>query len=211
MQYLDSNQKSWLEISRLPDNLIQFINDNFDKMYSYHPDTRAKVIMYDTEVDCSRWQQSYLDTPAYTKSPTQSYMFSGKTNDTKSDIPPEFKVILDFINEDRSIKYNQVTVNWYKNGADYIAYHSDYTAGLKSQDIEVVNLVESEDVLRKFCVKSKTKPTKKVEIPLYNGAIIKMCGDTQKDYRHGVPKVDANVKNNTVPRRISLSFRSFSS
>jgi alkylated DNA repair dioxygenase AlkB len=205
MQYLDSNKLSWVEVDKLPDNLIQYSNENFDKMFSYHPDLRAKVIMYDKEVDCHRWQQSYLHTPKYRNLVNTSYMFCGKNSDIKDTLPDEFQVLFDHVNTNL---YNQVTINWYDDGNDYIAYHSDYTAGLNTTDILVVNLVKNEDQLRKFCIKPKSKNfnylNRKVEIPLYNGTIIKMCGDTQLEFRHGVPKVK------DAPKRISLSFRSYS-
>jgi hypothetical protein len=164
------------------DELLKYVDTHFDTMFSYHPENRAKVVMYEKEVDCNRWQQSYLNTPIYDEQISQnsSYMFSGKTNDIKEELPPEFQTILNYVNKsENKPAYNQVTVNWYENGSDYIPYHSDYTDKLvPNTDILVVNLVKDENNLRKFCLKPKSSNKhawySRVEIPLYNGVMISM-------------------------------------
>ncbi len=206
---------SWVSINKLPNDILQYTIDNFDKMFEHKPASRAKVVMYGTEVNCNRWQQSYLNTPTNILEKT-SYMFSGKELNVCPVLPTEFQTIFDYVNKGlpKEKQYNQVTVNWYAADSDYIAYHSDYDIG-RNSDILVVNLVKNEDVLRTFCIKPKKSTTgmaKKVKIPLYNGAMITMHGNMQQEYKHGVPKTNSLSKggpSNIAGPRISLSFRSY--
>jgi len=106
-----------------------------------------------------------------------------------TDLPVEFDQFLEFA---RSIdeRFNQVIVNWYDGGLDYIAPHKDCPHGLiENAPIMMINLCESDD--RVFMVQHKF-------IPLENGTYIIM----RENYTHGVPK---NQK--SIGRRMSISFR----
>lgn len=221
--YLDKNKKSSILIHHLPTNLVESTRHNFDKMFLYHPDQRgvvmSRVNIYprlptkNIEVPCNRWHQSYLNTPKYIPEHNTTYMFSGINPSPQPDLPVEFKELLDWMNLDKPIKYNQVVANWYETGQDYIPFHSDYEYNsVPDTSIAVVNITTEaddcsncNDVHRKFILKAKSPDAcySKIEIPLYHGRIIEMIGDTQKLYRHGVPKI------NTSKPRISLSFRAF--
>ena len=50
----------------------------FDKMWSLHPSEKHKIIMYQKEVEVSRYSKSYMNTPTdLSHTVNRSYMYSG--------------------------------------------------------------------------------------------------------------------------------------
>jgi alkylated DNA repair dioxygenase AlkB len=141
-------------------------------------------------------------------------MYAGKnfTNDSM-ELPILFQPYLVFINKnERNGKYNQVIVNWYLNGQDYIAAHSDCQIGMKpNAEISIITLCEQEEHLREL----RFTPKKinglendaiynHVKIATIHGSIITMHGDTQNKFRHKLPKaLDIDTS------RISITCRKF--
>ena len=92
---------------------------NFETLWSLKPEKRGVVRMFGKETEVARWQQAY-DRP---------YYFSGMTHDAVP-LPKEFKPFLDELrasdyNDFCSTGFNEVLVNWYEDGSDYIGPHSD--------------------------------------------------------------------------------------
>lgn len=204
---LDKCSKSQVHIDTLPEDLINLSVREFNNMFNLHPESRGKVIMSNYNVNTSRWHQSYLNTPEYKPDIGHSYMFSGVNPEQQPELPSIFKTFLDYLNETRKQKFNQVVANWYNDGSDYIAYHSDYTVGMPD-DANIVVITFNEDDLdsREFVLKAK-KDTDSIydsyKILCKTGTIISMNNDVNKYYRHGVPK------SNSTTKRISLTFRTF--
>lgn len=72
-------------------------------------------------VKIPRFQQSYIN----------NYIFS-KKNHIALPLNILFQSFLDWANNlDNNVKYNQVVVNWYANGHNYIASHSDNEIQIK--------------------------------------------------------------------------------
>lgn len=207
---LTKDRLSWITIGSLPIELKEYGSTNFSEMFNLHPPERQKIIMYNKEVEVSRYQQSYLNTPSYTPNllKSRSYMYSGfDTSKNNTDLPAKFKKYLDFVNSLGRGIYNQVTINWYSDGSDYIALHSDCEEKLKHHSpIIIITLNEHDTYLREFIIRSKFDNENviynKMSIDLENGTVITMGGNTQKMFMHGVPKA-----HDSVSRRISLSFR----
>lgn len=128
-------------------------------------------------------------------------------------LPLKFQVYLDFLNqkEDQD-KYNQVIVNWYANGNDFIAAHSDCEVGMKPEaGISIITLCEDINSFRELRFTAKNLKDiendniyKHVKIETSHGSIITMHGDIQKKFRHKIPK---SIGLNSS--RISLTFRKF--
>ena len=96
-------------------------------------------------------------------------------------------------------KFNYVLINYYRDGNDYIAYHSDNEAvGDNINTICSVSIGAS----RKFLMKNiNTK--KLITFILNNGSLLIMQGnDTQLNWKHSVPK---SKKCNEI--RFNLTFR----
>lgn len=128
-------------------------------------------------------------------------------------MPTPFQSFLDFLNEKEPVdKYNQVIVNWYENGKDYIAPHSDcQNKMIPNAGITIITLCEDEQFTRLLKITPKKLKNElnnnlysQVKIKLKHGCIITMHGDTQNNFRHSIPK---DFDNHTS--RISLTFRKF--
>jgi alkylated DNA repair dioxygenase AlkB len=198
--------------SYLPDLLIEYATKHFDDLYKHRPEKYGVVLVgHDKEEKtCDRSFKSYLKTPPLDDSCSKSYMFSGKDQSAnQEDLPEKFKPFLDYM-KTINPNYNQVVVNYYSGGKEYIPLHSDCELGMISgADIAMINLdnSNSQEEHRIFQLK-RTEARKDVSIQqlgilLKHGMILQMCGDTQKQYKHGVNK------DSTTYKRISITFRQF--
>lgn len=97
-------------------------------------------------------------------------------------------------------KFNSVLLNWYRDGKDYIGWHSDSEKSLGVNPIIAsINFGAS----REF--KLRTISNEKVEVAKFNlshGSLLVMKGETQHNYQHSVPKSKNNFRS-----RINLTFR----
>jgi alkylated DNA repair dioxygenase AlkB len=191
---------SSLELSKLPDNILN--NIDFDKMFEEHPIERCKVLTNLHQIDKKRWMKSYMNVPKWNPREHLTFMFSNlhdAISNKKNELPDIFKVFLDYVNENEDCLYNQVTINWYENGDDDISMHSDCTIDmLPKSDIVIISLGSD----RTMIFKSK-KSHEKRKITLENGYILKMKGNVQNEFTHGIKKEINKGK------RISMSFRKY--
>ena len=211
---LTKNNSSYVTIDKIPEDLLEYSNKNYKKLYELHPTNKHKIIIHNNEMQVNRYSKSYLNTPDMDNIINQnhSYMYSGFEKNVNDELPNEFVPYYDYFLTKNS-NYNQAIVNWYDDGNDYIAYHSDCMIGLiENSSITMVNLNENNDD-RKIVFKAKNIIeeednflVKKFEIPLINGLVVEMNGKIQNEFRHGVPKLDIN-NDNFDKSRISISFR----
>lgn len=210
--YLSESKKSWITINWLSDDLLNYSSENYHHLFDLHPLQRGKVVMFDNDVVSPRWHRSYLHQPKINPELKRSYMYSGKDKFEDLSLPFRFQPFLDFLNEKEEEKYNQVIVNWYENGKDYIAPHSDCLNGIVANSgITIITLCEDEIRSRelRFIPKNLVNERndslyKQVKINMKHGCVITMYGNTQKYFRHSIPK---DLTNPTS--RISLTFRKF--
>jgi alkylated DNA repair dioxygenase AlkB len=103
--------------------------------------------------------------------------------------------------EERTGKtFNSVLVNYYRNNRDGMGFHSDDEEELGSQPV-IASL--SLGVARRFVFKHRfRKDVADVQIPLESGSLLLMQGDTQTNWKHGVPK-----ETKPCGPRINLTFR----
>ncbi len=95
--------------------------------------------------------------------------------------------------------FNGVLLNLYRNGQDYMGWHSDDERELAPDSI-IASLSLGET--RRFIFRRRDNHQIKVELSLGDGDFLVMGGDTQKFWQHQVPK----VAKSTQPR-INLTFR----
>lgn len=211
--YLTEDKSAWLTMEWLSDTLFHYVQDHYQELFDLHPENRGKVILYNEEIQSSRWHRSYLETPVRNPDHSKtSYMYSGSDFYDDLSLPHPFQPFLDFLNETQgNDPYNQVIVNWYANGNDYIAAHSDCRLGMQTEaEIAIITLCAHEDARELQFISKNLKNTKnnalykKLSIETANGCIIKMHGDTQLKFRHKVPKAPQ-----ISGSRISLTFRKF--
>lgn len=212
--YLTRSKSAWITIEWLSEELIAYTAKHYEKLFQLHPVERGKVIMYGHETQSSRWHKSYLNTPVRTEVyENRSYMYSGKDPSTDTVLPELFQPYLDFSNKNQpKNSYNQVIVNWYLNGNDFIAAHSDCQLNMKpNAGIALISLYEKEEDFRELRFTPKKNSSLEndfiydhLSISALNGSIITMYGDTQNKFRHKVPK-SAHINTS----RISITLRKF--
>lgn len=180
---------SWIEKGNLQDFDMEI---DFDLIWNMKPNERGEVIIYGKKIEVPRYQKSY----------GRDYTFTGINH--KSLPIGDLQFILDFANS-ISKGYNQILINWYENGLDYIGPHSDDERELiPNSSIFSISLGES----RKFRIREKY--TKKIieDTVLNNGNIIIMGGNFQKSFTHEIVKVSGK-KGMSVGRRINITLRKF--
>ncbi|MDB9511167.1 alpha-ketoglutarate-dependent dioxygenase AlkB [Kamptonema animale CS-326] len=96
-------------------------------------------------------------------------------------------------------KFNGVLLNLYRDGQDYMGWHSD-----DEKDLAVGSVIASLSFgeTRRFILRRRDNRQTKVELNLSHGDFLIMGGDTQKFWQHQVPKTTKS----TQPR-INLTFR----
>jgi alkylated DNA repair dioxygenase AlkB len=150
-----------------------------------------KLNMYGKEVFLPRYSAWYGD---YDK----PYTYSGLTLQPK----PWNKGLLylkEQIEKVAQVSFNSVLMNWYRDGEDYISWHTDAEKELgKNPIIGSVNFGET----RRFQLRRIDDNKEKIEFPLKHGTFLLMKGETQHYWQHGVPK-EKKVKDS----RFNLTFR----
>jgi len=112
------------------------------------------------------------------------YRYSGVTK-TASGWHKDLKIVKDKVQECTSQPYNYALLNYYRNGKDYIGYHSDDERDLISGS-SIASL--SLGAERTFIFKSRKNSEITKSMELANGSLLVMMKDTQKNWKHSLPK-----------------------
>lgn len=95
--------------------------------------------------------------------------------------------------------FNSVLANRYRDGCDYMGWHSDNESALGPHPL-IASL--SLGATRRFVLKHRHEPSRKLELELPHGSLLVMGGDTQRNYKHALPRTAR-----PVGERINLTFR----
>ncbi|MCQ4166125.1 alpha-ketoglutarate-dependent dioxygenase AlkB [Tahibacter sp. P2K] len=96
-------------------------------------------------------------------------------------------------------RFNSVLCNLYRDGNDSMGLHSDDEPELGLQPL-IASL--SLGATRRFRLRHKRDPARRLELELPSGSLLVMSGTTQQEYRHELPKA-LRVKQ----ARVNLTFR----
>lgn len=98
------------------------------------------------------------------------------------------------------LPFNSVLLNFYRNNRDSMGFHSDDEPELRSQPV-IASVSFGEE--RRFILKHKNrKDIDDVTLPLPSGSLLLMKGDTQRNWKHGIPK-----ETKPCGPRVNLTFR----
>lgn len=101
-------------------------------------------------------------------------------------------------------QFNSVLLNYYRDNRDSMGLHSDDEPEL-GQRPTIASLSLGEE--RRFQLKHKyRKDMRTISIPLPNGSLLVIRGDTQRYWKHGIPKQRA-----PCGPRVNLTFRTITS
>ena len=95
--------------------------------------------------------------------------------------------------------FNSVLANRYREGRDCMGWHSDNESALGPQPL-IASL--SLGATRRFVLKHREESSRKLELELPHGSLLVMGGDTQRNYKHALPRTAR-----PVGERINLTFR----
>lgn len=183
--------KSWLETHELSDKLKQV---DFDTIWQLHPEKYGQVRLYGKVLNTPRWQQTY----------GKDYVFSGMRHNALP-IPDELQPYLDYVNTLGYGQYNQVLVNWYKDGTHYIGKHRDDERDIvKGRAIVSISL----GATRVFRIRNHATNEILLDYPLENHNVVVMCGAFQTELTHEIVKMTGKKASDCGPR-INLTFRQF--
>jgi alkylated DNA repair dioxygenase AlkB len=96
-------------------------------------------------------------------------------------------------------QFNSVLANLYRDGRDGMGWHSDDEPELGAQPV-IASL--SLGATRRFALKHRRDPQRKLAFELPAGSLLLMRGGTQANYRHALPKTAR-----PVGERINLTYR----
>lgn len=96
-------------------------------------------------------------------------------------------------------KYNAALFNLYRDGRDSMGWHSDDEAELGPRP-SIASL--SFGAPRRFRLRHRRDPALRLDIDLEPGSLLLMAGDTQRNYRHDLPKTAR-----AVGPRLNATFR----
>jgi alkylated DNA repair dioxygenase AlkB len=130
--------------------------------------------------------------------PGTTYAYSG-TRFEPQPWPAALLPVRARLRHETGIDFNSVLANCYRDGRDYMGWHSDNERALGQQPV-IASLSLGHE--RRFIFRDRTSRRDKRELMLPDGSLLLMAGDTQTLYQHALP---ATAK--PVDARINLTFR----
>ena len=130
--------------------------------------------------------------------PGAVYRYSGVRFEPSS-WPRSLTVVRKAVNAAAGEEFNSVLANLYRDGNDTMGWHADDEPELGIQPI-IASL--SLGATRKFVLKSRGPDGDKLELELPHGSLLVMRGDTQRNYKHSLPRTKK-----AAGERINLTFR----
>lgn len=155
--------------------------------------TQNKIRFYGKESLVPRLEAWYGD-------PGKSYAYSGIQMNPKP-WTKELVEIKEAIEKEAGVPFNSVLINYYRDGKDRVAWHSDDEKELGHNPIIGSVSLGAE---RKFKLRHKKYKENglKTEIMLQHGSFLLMKGPTQHHWMHEIPRTAK-----PIGPRINLTFR----
>jgi alkylated DNA repair dioxygenase AlkB len=150
-----------------------------------------RLKLFGREVDSPRLSRWIGD-------PGASYRYSGVRFEPAS-WPRALNVLRKAVSAAAGEDFNSVLANLYRDGNDSMGWHSDDEPELGVQPIIASLSLGAE---RRFVLKSKAAGGEKLELLLPHGSLLVMRGDTQKNYKHSLPRTRKKTG-----ERMNLTFR----
>ena len=97
------------------------------------------------------------------------------------------------------VTFNSVLANLYRDGTDAMGWHSDAEPELGPAPV-IASI--SLGAMRRFALKHRDDPARKLTLELPHGSLLVMSGATQRHYRHALPRTTR-----PIGPRINLTFR----
>lgn len=152
---------------------------------------RHRLVLFGREVDTPRLS-------CWIGDPGAVYVYSRKRFVPRP-WTPALTALRKSVQDGCAAPFNSVLANRYASGRDGMGWHSDDEPELGPTPT-IASL--SFGAVRRFRLRSRIDPGARLELELPPGSLLLMVGDTQRNYRHDLPKT---VR--PVGVRINLTFR----
>ncbi len=157
------------------------------------PWRQDRIRIFGKQHPLPRLQQWYGD-------PGQVYVWSGIRMDPLPWIP-EVATIRDAVQETTKRCFNSVLLNYYRNGDDCVAWHSDDEPGLGTTPFIASVSLGAE---REFQLRRVADPRERRSVLLEHGSLLTMSDETQANWQHQLPR-----RKRVPGPRVNLTFREF--
>jgi alkylated DNA repair dioxygenase AlkB len=113
--------------------------------------------------------------------------------------PPVLRPLRERMADALGVDFNSVLANLYRDGRDAMGWHSD-----DEPELGLAPMIASLSLgaTRRFALKPRDGGTHRLALALPHGSLLVMRGDTQRRYRHALPRTAR-----PVGPRINLTFR----
>ncbi|WP_419699076.1 alpha-ketoglutarate-dependent dioxygenase AlkB family protein [Mucilaginibacter sp. NFX135] len=184
----------------LPEELLEyrpgFVNQAqsdllLHRFITHMPWKQTVQQMYDKEVITPRLTAWFGDFGT-------DYSATGKVSDPNP-WTPELLMIKHLVEPLAGVKFNSVLLNYYRDGNDSVAWHSDRESVLgKHPVIASVSFGQ----VRSFDIRNKYNHSEKYSVRLEHGSFLLMKAGLQENWEHRIAKSIKSMK-----ARINLTFR----
>ena len=132
--------------------------------------------------------------------PGSAYTYSGTRFEPHPWPSPLLEAVRTRLAHELGGAFNSALANRYRDGRHYMGWHSDNEAALGPRPV-IASL--SLGATRRFVLKHRQDAAQgKLELELPHGSLLVMRGDTQRNYKHALPRTAK-----PVGERINLTFR----
>jgi len=163
----------------------------FNMLIKNTPWTQKTVKMYDKDILTPRLSAWYGDPLAI------DYVAMGKT--VPLNWTNHLLTLKKLVESFAGISFNSVLLNYYRDGQDSVAWHSDNETVMGSHPT-IASLTFGQ--VRAFDIRKKNNHKEKYSVRLEHGSLLLMKGDLQQNWDHRIAK-----SNKVLGPRINLTFR----
>jgi alkylated DNA repair dioxygenase AlkB len=162
-----------------------------NKFISESPWKQSIQKMYDKQVLTPRLTAWYSD--------PEIYDYAALNKSKPNSWTPELLYIKSLVEPLAGVKFNSVLLNYYRDGNDSVAWHSDRESALgKNPIIASVSFGQ----VRSFDIRNKADHSEKYAVRLEHGSFLLMKGGLQAHWEHRIAKSTKPMK-----ARVNLTFR----
>ncbi len=162
-----------------------------EKFIAETPWTQKIVNMYDKQVITPRLSAWFAD--------ADTYDYTSIRKSAPNNWTPELLMIKDIVEPIAGVKFNSVLLNYYRDGNDSVAWHSDNEKALGTHPT-IASVTFGQ--VRSFEIRSKVDHGEKYSVRLEHGALLLMKKDLQSKWEHRIAK-----SNKPMKPRLNLTFR----
>ena len=186
--------------SGLPTEVLEYRQGIFEPGLGYElmekfitttPWTQKVVKMYDKEVITPRLSAWYAD--------AETYDYSSIRKAAPNSWTPELLQIKHIVEPIAGVKFNSVLLNYYRDGNDSVAWHSDNEKALGTHPT-IASVTFGQ--VRAFDIRNKANHQLKYSVKLEHGSLLLMKGDLQVAWDHRIAK-----STKAINPRLNLTFR----